>query len=41
MESQLWMLNLLTVLLVVMWIRATEAAVAVERIKRSLHPWRC
>jgi|GEM_PF-4769674 len=36
MEPLFWMLNLLTVLLVVMWIKITEAVTAVEEIKRSM-----
>lgn len=40
MEPLLWMLNLLTVLLVVMWIKITETAMAAEEIKRSMQPQR-
>ena len=40
MESQLWILNLVAVLLVVTMIKVTEAAAA-EEIKRSLRLRRC
>jgi hypothetical protein len=36
MEPLPWMLNLLTVLLVVMWIKITEAVTTAEEIKRSM-----